>query len=109
MDPECSAMNMTRREALTVGVGAALALAGAAGLTSIASSAVTAEGTYRGVRYRVLAGDVLELDGQAVDSMAFGQVGGRYVSHLLCYSDTRDRVTLARRLIDGQHDRLFQL
>jgi hypothetical protein len=70
---------------------------------------VTAEGTYRGVRYRVLGGDLLELDGQAVDPMAFSQVGGRYVSHLLCYSDTRDPVTLVRGLIDGRHDRLFDV
>jgi hypothetical protein len=32
---------VTRREALTVGAGAALAIVGAAGLTSIATSAVT--------------------------------------------------------------------
>jgi hypothetical protein len=100
---------VTRREALTVGAGAALAIVGAAGLTSIATSAVTAEGTYRGVRYRVLGGDLLELDGQAVDPMAFGQAGGRYVSHLLCSGDTRDPVTLVRGLIDGRHDRLFDL
>jgi hypothetical protein len=100
---------VTRREAISVGAGAALALAGAAGLTRIASSAVTAEGTYRGVRYRVLTGDLLELDGQAVDPMAFGQVGGRYVSHLLCYSDTSDPVTLVRGLIDGRSDRLFDV
>jgi hypothetical protein len=49
------------------------------------------------------------LDGQAVEPMAFSQVGGRYVSHLLCYGDTRDPVTLVRGLIDGRHDRLFDL
>jgi hypothetical protein len=94
---------MTRREALMVGGGLAVSLLAATGLADLTS--VTG-GSYRGVHYRVLA-DRLELNGVPVDAMAFDRIGDRYVSHLLCYSDSRDPITLVRGLIDGRHDRLF--
>jgi hypothetical protein len=97
-------MNITRREALTVGAGATLSLLAATGLGLNATGH-----TYRGVRYRILANDGLELNGTIVDRMVFSRVDGRYVSHLLCYSDHRDPMQLARGLIDGRHDRLFEL